>query len=131
MFSNTDMRGKIEVIWKLRDRPSRLISCGARLAIDCPFTWRDAQGVERDTRWARRLGYKAKSAVAPEHAAIINGVLTPSPDEIARAEAIVAAFELARARGEPRVEVEGSLVEVPTWLNAKRLLERARELGCA
>ncbi len=110
-----------------------LVECVAAgtVAIDCPFTWRDAQGVERDTRWARRLGYKAKSAVAPEHAAIINGVLTPSPDEIARAEAIVAAFELARARGEPRVEVEGSLVEVPTWLNAKRLLERARELGCA
>jgi citrate lyase subunit beta/citryl-CoA lyase len=110
-----------------------LVECVAAgtVAIDCPFTWRDAQGVERDTRWARRLGYKAKSAVAPEHAAIINGVLTPSLDEIARAEAIVAAFERARARGEPRVEVEGSLVEVPTWLNAKRLLERARELGCA
>ena len=38
MFSNTLMRGKIEVIWKLRDRPSRLISCGARLAVDWPLT---------------------------------------------------------------------------------------------
>ena len=38
MFSNTVMRGKIEVIWKLRDRPRRLISCGARLAIDLPLT---------------------------------------------------------------------------------------------
>ena len=109
-----------------------LVECVAAgtVAIDCPFTWRDPQGVERDTRWARRLGYKAKSAVAEEHAAIINRVLTPSAEEIARAKAIVAAFENARDRGEPRVEVEGSLVEVPTWLNAKRLLERARELGC-
>jgi citrate lyase subunit beta/citryl-CoA lyase len=109
-----------------------LVECVAAgtVAVDCPFTWRDAQGVERDTRWARRLGYKAKSAVEPEHAAIVNRVLTPSAEEIARAKTIVAAFERARARGEPRVEVEGSLVEVPTWLNAKRLLERARELGC-
>ncbi len=38
MFSNTVMRGKIEVIWKLRDSPSRLISCGARLAVDLPST---------------------------------------------------------------------------------------------
>ena len=38
MFSNTVMRGKIEVIWKLRDRPSRLISCGARPSIDVPLT---------------------------------------------------------------------------------------------
>ena len=29
-FSNTVSRGKIEVIWKLRDRPSRLIRCGGR-----------------------------------------------------------------------------------------------------
>ena len=100
------------------------------VAIDCPFTWRDPQGVERDTRWARRLGYKAKSVVAPEHATIVNRVLTPSADEIARAREIVAAFESARARGKPGVEVDGSLVEAPTWLNAKRLLDRARELGC-
>src|SRR5712671_3348269 len=38
MFSNTVMRGKIEVIWKLRDSPRWLISCGARLAIDRPLT---------------------------------------------------------------------------------------------
>ena len=78
-----------------------LVECVAAgtVAVDCPFTWRDAQGVERDTRWARRLGYKAKSAVEPEHAAIVNRVLTPSSDEIARAKVIVAAFEHARERG--------------------------------
>ena len=63
-----------------------------------PIPGRDAAGVERDTRWARRLGYKAKSAVAPWHAAIINRVLTPSADEVERAERIVAAFEAAQAR---------------------------------
>jgi citrate lyase subunit beta / citryl-CoA lyase len=36
----------------------------------------------------------------------------------------VAAFEAARARGEARVELVGSLVEVPTYSNAKRLLAR-------
>ena len=109
-----------------------LVECVAAktAAVDCPFTWREAQGAERDTLWARRLGYKAKSAVVPEHAAIINRVLTPSADEIAHAKAIVRAFEKARARGESSVEVDGSLVEVPTWLNATRLLARARDLGC-
>ena len=33
MFSNTVMREKIEVTWKLRERPRRLISCGARPSI--------------------------------------------------------------------------------------------------
>ena len=38
MFSNTDRRGKMLVIWKLRDRPRRLISygwqAGDRLALE-------------------------------------------------------------------------------------------------
>src|SRR5262249_49086975 len=84
-----------------------LVDCGAAgvVAVDCPYTWRDTEGVERDTRWARRLGYRAKSAVVAEHAAIINRVLTPSLEEVAKARAIVAAFEAARAKGESRALV--------------------------
>src|SRR5262249_41161659 len=93
------------------------------------YTWRDAVGLEADTRWARRLGYKSKSCVAPEHAAIVNRVLTPSSEDVARARRIVAAFETARARGSDRVEVDGSLVEVPTYANMKRLLARAEALS--
>ena len=38
MFSKTLSLGKIEVIWKLRDRPRRLISCGASPAVERPFS---------------------------------------------------------------------------------------------
>ncbi len=109
-----------------------LMECVAAgvMAVDCPYTWRgDAEGVERDTRWARRLGYKAKSLVAPEHAAIINRVLTPTEEEADRARQIVAAFEEARAKGLSRVEVAGSMIEMPIFHNARRLLARAKELG--
>ncbi len=110
-----------------------LFECTAArtVAVDAPYTWTDAEGVARDTRWARRLGYKAKSCVAAEHAAVINAVLTPSRDEIARARRIVEAFEAAQARGDGRVELDGSLVEVPICTTAKRLLERAAALGVA
>jgi citrate lyase subunit beta/citryl-CoA lyase len=46
-----------------------------------------------------------------------------------RATAIVQGFEAARARGEDRALVDGLWVEVPTYRNAKRLLERARRLA--
>jgi citrate lyase subunit beta/citryl-CoA lyase len=108
-----------------------LVECVAAgvVAVDCPYTWRDPEGVERDTLWARRLGYKAKSAVAPEHADIINRVLTPSEADVEHARLIVAQFDAARAQGLSRIEVAGSLVELPIYLNAKRLLARAKELG--
>jgi citrate lyase subunit beta/citryl-CoA lyase len=110
-----------------------LVECVAAgvVAIDAPYTWRDEEGLERDTRWARRLGYKAKSCVVSEHAAAINRALTPDAEEIARATRIVAAFEAARARGHDRAEVDGSLVEVPTYANMKRLLARAAALSAA
>lgn len=97
--------------------------------IDAPFTFADVDGAVREARHARRLGYRSKSLVRPEHAAALNRALTPDADELRRAEAIVAAFEAARARGQERALVDGLWVEVPTWRNAQRLIERGRRLG--
>jgi citrate lyase subunit beta/citryl-CoA lyase len=107
-----------------------IVECRAAnvVAVDCPYTFSDAEGVERETRWARRLGYVAKSLVDPAHAAIINGVFTPDEDELRRARAIVSAFEAARQRGGGRVELDGALVEMPTYSNAKRLIARTEAL---
>ncbi|KWV60201.1 citrate lyase subunit beta [Bradyrhizobium macuxiense] len=107
-----------------------LVECRAAnvVAVDCPYTWSDAAGVARDAIWGRRLGYGAKSLVDPAHAAIINGVLTPSEEELRQANRIVAAFEAARAQGLGRVEFDGSLLEVPTYSNAKRLIARGEAL---
>lgn len=107
-----------------------IVECVAAgvVAVDCPYTFSDGEGVERDTRWARRLGYAAKSLVDPAHAGVVNGVLTPSEQELSRAREIVEAFEAARAEGRSRAELKGSLVEVPTYSNAKRLIARAESL---
>lgn len=99
------------------------------ISIDAPYTWTDDAGAEADARHARQLGYTAKSAVNPDHAAIINQVFTPLPKDVAKAERIVAAFEVAQADGEGRVELDGSLVEVPIYRNAQTLLERAKALA--
>jgi citrate lyase subunit beta / citryl-CoA lyase len=96
--------------------------------IDAPYTFSDTDGAVREAHYARRLGYRCKSLVRPEHAQPLNAALTPSADEMRRAAAIVEGFESARARGEDRALVEDLWVEVPTYRNALRLLERARRL---
>lgn len=107
-----------------------IVECAAAgvVAIDCPYTWSDLEGVSRETRFARRLGYTAKSLVDPAHAPVINVILSPLEEEMKRARKIVGAFEAARAKGEARVEVDGSLVELPTYNNAKRLLTRGEAM---
>jgi citrate lyase subunit beta / citryl-CoA lyase len=107
-----------------------LVECVATgvVAVDCPYTWSDAEGVRRDTRFARRLGYGAKSLVDPGHAAIVNGVLTPSQEELQHARDIVTAFEAARAAGRSRAELMGSLIEMPTYSNARRVIARGEAM---
>ncbi len=102
-----------------------LVECKAAgvVPIDCPYTFSDTDGLIAETRMARRLGYTAKSAVDAGHAAGINGVLTPGEAEVQRARRIVAAFEQAHAQGR-RAEIDGNFLEVPIYLNAKRLIER-------
>lgn len=103
-----------------------LVECrAARVeAIDCPYTFSDAAGAAREARAARRLGYAAKSLVAPRHAAAINRALTPSRGELAHARRLVDAFERARAAGRDRARVNGALVEVPMVTAARRLIAR-------
>jgi citrate lyase subunit beta / citryl-CoA lyase len=97
--------------------------------IDAPYTFSDSEGAVREARYARRLGYRSKALVRPDHAQPLNAALTPSDDDVRRATGIVDGFEAARARGEDRALVAGLWVEVPTYRNARRLLERARRLN--
>ena len=110
-----------------------LLECRAAAIepIDAPYTFSDVEGAVREARYARRLGYRSKSLVRPEHAQRLNQALTPDGDEVGRATAIVAGFEAARARGEDRALVDGLWVEVPTYRNALRLLGRATRLNAS
>lgn len=99
------------------------------LAIDGPHTFVGDSGCEAEARQARAWGYYAKSAVHAGHPLQINIVMTPHPADIERAKRFTAAFEAGRASGHDRVEVDGHMVELPTYLSLKRLLQRAAELG--
>lgn len=107
-----------------------LLECAAAgvLAIDSPYTFADDAGAEADMQFARSIGYQAKGVVNPVHVAVANRYLTPSADDAALARRQVEAFEAARSAGSVRAEVDGLVVEVPSYLQAQRLLERYRQL---
>ena len=90
--------------------------------VDAPYTFSDVAGAVQEARYSRRLGYRTKSLVRPDHALALRDALTPNVSDLAAARRVVSEFEAARARGEERALVDGQWVEVPTYLNAKRLL---------
>ena len=85
--------------------------------------FRDEQGLSDETAAARRDGFTGKLAIHPAQVAVINAAFTPSPDDIAHAEEIVAAFEAHPDAGV--LSVGGKMVDRPHLVQARRVLERA------
>lgn len=93
-------------------------------ALDTVFIdFRNADGLRREAEEARRDGFVGKLAIHPGQVAVINEVFTPSPAEIAKAEAVIAAF--AAAPGVGVIGIDGVMYDRPHLERAKRLLARA------
>jgi citrate lyase subunit beta/citryl-CoA lyase len=96
-------------------------------ALDTVFVdFRNADGLRREAEEARRDGFVGKLAIHPGQVAVINEVFTPSPAEIAKAQAVTAAF--AAAPGVGVVGIDGVMYDKPHLERAKRLLARAKSL---
>jgi len=86
--------------------------------------FKDDKGLKREAEAARREGFTGKLAIHPAQVPIINAAFTPSKDEIAHAEAVIAAFEANPDAG--TVSVGGKMADRPHLEQARRVLGRAR-----
>lgn len=86
--------------------------------------FRDNDGLKKEAEAARREGFTGKLAIHPAQVPVINAAFTPSKDEIAHAEAVVAAFEAHPDAG--TVSVDGKMADRPHLEQARRVLGRAR-----
>jgi len=84
--------------------------------------FRDPEVLRRDTELARRDGFSGRLAIHPAQVAVINEVFTPSPEQIAKAKAVVAAF--AAQPGAGAVGIDGKMYDRPHLLRARALLAR-------
>lgn len=102
----------------------------AEAPLDSPwFHLRDMDGFRRALERSWRGGFQGRLCVHPDQVPLANEAFTPSADEAARAERIVAAFAAAEARGAAAVEVDGQMVDYPIVYRARALLEILREIA--
>jgi citrate lyase subunit beta/citryl-CoA lyase len=93
--------------------------------IDTVFVnFRDAQGLSREAQEAARDGFTGKMAIHPSQVAAINAAFTPTDEETALAEEIVAAFADKPDAGV--LAIGGNMVDRAHVVRAERLLARAR-----
>ncbi|QSL25730.1 CoA ester lyase [Burkholderia multivorans] len=111
---------------ELNDLRSRFhVECTAagRVAIDCPFNYRDPDALAADLAWAQRIGLHAKCTVYPNQVRAIHAALTPSDAQVREARDVVARFEAARRGADHAV----APVDAPDFNTARRRLARAAE----
>jgi citrate lyase subunit beta/citryl-CoA lyase len=85
--------------------------------------FRNLAGLKRETEDARRDGFSGRLAIHPAQVPVINEVFTPTPDAVARAKAVIAAF--AAAPGAGVVAIEGKMYDRPHLARAQRLIAQA------
>jgi citrate lyase subunit beta/citryl-CoA lyase len=97
------------------------------LALDTPyFKLRNPEGLRDNALRAKSIGFKGKFAIHPEQIDALNDCFSPSADEVAHAERVVAAFEEAEARGRGSTSLDGWVIDVPVVKRARALLDLAR-----
>jgi citrate lyase subunit beta / citryl-CoA lyase len=97
--------------------------------IDSPwFQLRETQAFGRALERSRRTGFQGRLCIHPDQVPLVNAAFTPSDEELARAERIVAAFKAAEAAGSAAIEVDGQMVDIPVARRAQAVLDTAREI---
>ncbi|MSO75223.1 MAG: CoA ester lyase [Alphaproteobacteria bacterium] len=87
---------------------------------------RNLEGIGKIARQSRVLGFQGKLCIHPDQVAVVNAAFTPSAEEVARAERVLAAFAKSEAKGIASIEVDGGFVDYPIVAQAERILALAK-----
>ena len=100
-----------------------MVLAGKRAGVDVmdvpSLAFRDNAVVESEAQAAKMMGFTGKACLHPANVAVVNAVFTPTAEEIARAEKIVAAYE---ASPNGLAEMDGKLIEKPVVRAMQRIL---------
>lgn len=126
LFGAADMAADLgaETAWEpLLWTRSRIVQSAAAAGIaivDSPyFDIKDAKGLKQETKASADLGFHAKCAIHPAQVGVINEVLTPTAEEIAKARQIL----IVNRQGVGSVDHQ--MVDEAVARKARLVLERA------
>lgn len=86
--------------------------------------FRDLAGLEKVATDARRAGFKGMLAIHPDQVPVINRAFSPSDEEVAHAERVVALF--AANPGVGTIGMDGAMLDMPHLKRAEAILEMRR-----
>lgn len=99
-------------------------------AVDGPYAnFRNEAGYRTEALRARSLGMVGKWAIHPSQIAPALDVFSPSPEEVARARKMAAAYREAEAAGLGAVQLDGVMIDVAVLRLVQNTLNKANLYG--
>ena len=86
----------------------------------------DLPAFEQLVRKAKAFGFTGALAIHPNQISAINAAFRPSAAELALAERIIAAYQLAQDAGLGAVALDGKMIDAPVVERARRLMQSQR-----
>jgi citrate lyase subunit beta/citryl-CoA lyase len=100
------------------------------LAIDTPYAdIKDERGLIAEAKVAQAIGLTGKYLIHPDQAAPVNAVFTPSRDEVAYAQRVVAAAAQAAKQRRGSVSLDGRMIDAPVVARAEQVIALAGRIS--
>lgn len=93
--------------------------------------FRDLDVFEAEARQGLLFGFDGKTLIHPDQVAPCNAVFSPSEDELAWAQAVIAAFALPENAGKGAIRVEGKMAELLHLEQARQLVAIADRIAAS
>ena len=85
----------------------------------------DSDGLTAECHLARGMGFSGKLAIHPRQVDVINRAFSPTDEEVAQAQRLIAAFETQQAAGRGVFEMDGKMIDRPIVLAARKIVARS------
>ncbi len=120
-------RDNLEVL-HARSEVALAARLGGIVALDQIVTdFSDDERFASEAAMARSLGYHGKMCIHPRQVNLANRAFVPSPGEVDRARALLAAYDGAVGTGEAVCVFDGQMIDEPLARQARSVLEAAGE----
>jgi citrate lyase subunit beta/citryl-CoA lyase len=93
--------------------------------------FRDLAVFEAEARQGLLFGFDGKTLIHPDQVAPCNAIFSPSDEELAWAQAVIAAFALPENAGKGAIRVEGKMAELLHLEQARQLVAIAERIAAS
>lgn len=119
--------------WELFHARSTLVMHAAAFGLQAidwvTVDFQDIGWVRQEAERGAALGFNGKQIIHPNQVLPVQAAFTPSPEEIAWARELLAAFEAHQAQGKGAFAWQGQMVDRPVIRRAEGILARAQAAG--